>query len=320
MDINIDLLKELELTIDTVNPEKGKVPIRILGYGEITLVFEIVNDEYNYAYKRLPIFETHEQAKKHEYIFREYNRFLNEEIEIKTPPLEIVWFENTEGKIIFYTIQEKIPSESVGNKVIHQVGNNDTELLVLKALREMKKVWTFNKENKTYDVGLDGQISNFAVIDYDPNNPKVDDNSLLIYIDTVPPFYRKNGVEAMDIELLTKSMPSFIRGLLKLIFLQDLIDRYYDWRLVIIDLVANFFKEQKRELIPSLITTVNKFLKEEVSLFNIKPLTLEEVEKYYKSDKFIWNLYQRMRKFDRFIKTKLLRKKYDYYLPGKIER
>jgi len=320
MDINIDLLKELELTIDTVNPEKGKVPIRILGYGEITLVFEIVNDEYNYAYKRLPIFETHEQAKKHEYIFREYNRFLNEEIEIKTPPLEIVWFENTEGKIIFYTIQEKIPSESVGNKVIHQVGNNDTELLVLKALREMKKVWTFNKENKTYDVGLDGQISNFAVIDYDPNNPKVDDNSLLIYIDTVPPFYRKNGVEAMNIELLTKSMPSFIRGLLKLIFLQDLIDRYYDWRLVIIDLVANFFKEQKRELIPSLITTVNKFLKEEVSLFNIKPLTLEEVEKYYKSDKFIWNLYQRMRKFDRFIKTKLLRKKYDYYLPGKIER
>jgi len=320
MDINIDLLKELELTIDTVNPEKGKVPIRILGYGEITLVFEIVNDEYNYAYKRLPIFETHEQAKKHEYIFREYNRFLNEEIEIKTPPLEIVWFENTEGKIIFYTIQEKIPSESVGNKVIHQVGNNDTELLVLKALREMKKVWTFNKENKTYDVGLDGQISNFAVIDYDPNNPKVDDNSLLIYIDTVPPFYRKNGVEAMDIELLTKSMPSFIRGLLKLIFLQDLIDRYYDWRLVIIDLVANLFKEQKRELIPSLITTVNKFLKEEVSLFNIKPLTLEEVEKYYKSDKFIWNLYQRMRKFDRFIKTKLLRKKYDYYLPGKIER
>ena len=320
MDINIDLLKELELTIDTVNPEKGKVPIRILGYGEITLVFEIVNDEYNYAYKRLPIFETHEQAKKHEYIFREYNRFLNEEIEIKTPPLEIVWFENTEGKIIFYTIQEKIPSESVGNKVIHQVGNNDTELLVLKALREMKKVWTFNKENKTYDVGLDGQISNFAVIDYDPNNPKVDDNSLLIYIDTVPPFYRKNGVEAMDIELLTKCMPSFIRGLLKLIFLQDLIDRYYDWRLVIIDLVANLFKEQKRELIPSLITTVNKFLKEEVSLFNIKPLTLEEVEKYYKSDKFIWNLYQRMRKFDRFIKTKLLRKKYDYYLPGKIER
>jgi hypothetical protein len=320
MDVNIELLKELELTIDTVHPERGKVPIKVLGYGEITLVFEIVNDEYNYAYKRLPIFENPEQAKKHEHIFREYNRFLNEEIKIKTPPLEIAWFENTEGKIIFYAIQEKIPSESVGNKVIHQVGKHDTEILVLKALREMKKVWSFNKENKTFDVGLDGQISNFAVINYNPNIPKVDENSQLIYIDTVPPFYRKNGVEAMEIELLTKSMPSFARGLLKLIFLQDLIDRYYDWRLVIVDLVANFFKEQKPELIPSLIKRVNDFLKEEVSSFNIAPLTLEEVEKYYKSDKFVWVLYQRMRLFDRFIKTKLLRKKYDYYLPGKIDR
>jgi len=320
MKIDIHLLKELERTIDTVHPERGKVPIKVLGYGEITLVFEIINDPQNYAYKRLPIFETHEQARKHEKIFREYNRILNEELNIKTPPLDIVWFEDDDGKIIFYAVQEKLLPESVGNKVIHQVGNMDIKNLVLKALREMKKVWTFNKENKTFDIGLDGQISNFAVINYNSNNPKVEENSQLIYIDTVPPFYRKNGVEAMEIELLTKSMPSFIRGLLKAIFLQDLIDRYYDWRLVIIDLVANFFKEQKPEFIPSLVKTVNKFLEEEANDFNIESLSIKEIEKYYKSDKFIWELYQRMRLFDRFIKTKLLRKRYDYYLPGKIER
>ncbi|MFX1329696.1 MAG: DUF6206 family protein [Promethearchaeota archaeon] len=320
MEVNIELLKKLERTIDTINPERGNVPLKILGYGEITLVFEIINDDYNYAYKRLPIFETHEQAKKHEHVFREYNRILNEELHIKTPPLEIVWFESDEGKIIFYAIQEKILSESVGNKVIHQVSKKETEFLVLNALREMKKVWTFNKENKTYDVGLDGQISNFAILNYNPENPVVEENPRLIYIDTIPPFYRINGIEAMEIELLTKSMPSFVRGLLKRIFLQDLIDRYYDWRLVIIDLIANFFKEQKPKLIPSLIEVVNNFLNEEANEFNIAPLNIEEIEKYYKSDKFIWVLYQRMRLFDRFIKTKLLRKKYDYYLPGKIER
>ncbi|MFX1574294.1 MAG: DUF6206 family protein [Promethearchaeota archaeon] len=320
MKIDIDLLKELERTIDTVHPEKGKVPIKILGYGEITLVFEIIDDPQNYAYKRLPIFETHQQAQKHEKVFREYNRILNEELDIKTPPLDIVWFEDDNGKIIFYAIQEKLLPESVGNKVIHQVGNDDIKILVRKALREMKKVWSLNRKNKTFDVGLDGQISNFAVLDYDPKNPKVDENSELIYIDTVPPFYRKNGSEAMEIELLTKSMPSFIRGLLKAIFLQDLIDRYYDWRLVIIDLVANFFKEQKPEIVPSLVKTINKFLKDEANDFGIEPLSIKEIEKYYKSDKLIWVLYQRMRLFDRFIKTKLLRKKYDYYLPGKIER
>lgn len=320
MDVNIDLLKELERTIDTVNPERGKVPLKILGYGEITLVFDIVNDEQNYAYKRLPIFESPEQADKHKQIFLEYNRLLNEEINIKTPPLEVLWFENDEGKIIFYAVQEKILPASVGNKVIHQVGKKDIEILILKALREMKKVWSFNRENKTYDVGLDGQISNFAVINYDPDKPKVDESSELIYIDTVPPFYRKYGAEAMEIALLTKSMPKFIRGLLKAIFLQDLIDRYYDWRLVSVDLIANFFKEQKPELILPIIHVVNNFFEEEANDFNINPFSLEEIQKYYKFDKLIWVLYQRMRLFDRFIKTKLLKKKYDYYLPGKIER
>jgi hypothetical protein len=296
------------------------VPLKILGFGEITLVFEIINDEQNYAYKRLPIFETHEQANKHKHIFLEYNRLLNEEIDIKTPPLEVLWFENDEGKIIFYAVQEKILPASVGNKVIHQVGEKDIEVLILKALREMKKVWSFNRENKTFDVGLDGQISNFAVINYNPNKPKVDKNSELIYIDTVPPFYRKYGAEAMEIALLTKSMPKFIRGLLKAIFLQDLIDRYYDWRLVSVDLIANFFKEQKPELIPQIINVINNFFEEEANDFNINPFSFEEIHKYYKSDMLIWVLYQRMRLFDRFIKTKLLKKKYDYYLPGKIER
>ena len=54
---------------------------------------------------------------------------------------------------------------------------------------------------------------------------------------------------------------------------------------------------------------VNDFFKEEAIDFNIEPLDVREVEKYYKSDKLIWGLYQRMRLFDRFIKTKLLRKK-----------
>jgi len=54
---------------------------------------------------------------------------------------------------------------------------------------------------------------------------------------------------------------------------------------------------------------VNDFFKEKAIDFNIEPLDVREVEKYYKSDKPIWSLYPRMRLFDRFIKIKLLRKK-----------
>ncbi len=320
MKINIELLKEFEKSIDTVHPERGTVPINILGFGEISLVFEIIGDPENLAYKRLPVFDNEKQAQEHEYIFKEYNRILKEKLNINTPDFDVVWFKYGKGKIAFYSVQEKILPESVGNKVIHQVNDNDIKTLVHLAMREMKKVWSFNRKNENLEVGFDGQISNFAVVDYDPNKPKVDENSKLQYIDTVPPFYRKNGEEVMDIALLTKSMPWFARGLLKAIFLQDIIDGYYDWRTTTIDLIANFFKEQKPEIVPELIELINNFFKQEANEFNIEPITFTEVEKYYKSDKFIWKLYQGMRRFDRFIKTKILRKKYDYYLPEKIKR
>lgn len=320
MNVNIELLKELEQSIDTVNPERGKIPLKILGYGELSLVFEIVNDPQNYAYKRTPIFQNEKQARKHKYIFREYNRILNEELNIKTPSFDVVWFENDDGKIIFYAIQEKIPPESVGNKIIHQVGKKDIETLVLKVMREMKKVWTFNKKNRIFEVGLDGQISNFSVLNYDPNKPKVDENSELLYIDTFPPFFRKNGSEAMNMKLLTKALPYYIRGLVNAFFVEDLVGNYYIWRDVAIDLIANFFKEQLPHHIPSLIKVVNKFFSQEASEFEIESITLEEVQKYYKFDKFVWALMYNLRTFDRYVRTKLLRKKYDFYLPEKIKR
>ena len=320
MKVNIELLKELERSIDTINPERGKIPLKILGYGELSLVFEIVNDPQNYAYKRSPIFQNEKQARKHEYIFREYNRILNEELNIKTPPFDVVWFENDDGKIIFYAIQEKIPPESVGNKIIHQVGKKDIETLVLKVMREMKKVWTFNKKNKIFEVGLDGQISNFSVLNYDPNKPKVDENFELLYIDTFPPFFRKNGSEAMNMKILTKALPYYIRGLVNAFFVEDLVGRYYIWRDVAIDLIANFFKEQLPHHIPSLIKVVNKFFSQEAGEFEIELITLEEVQKYYKFDKFVWVFMYNLRILDRYVRTKLFRKKYEFYLPEKIRR
>jgi len=34
----------------------------------------------------------------------------------------------------------------------------------------------------------------------------------------------------------------------------------------------------------------------------------------------IWVIFQNARKIDRYIKTKLTHKKYNFYLPGKIKR
>lgn len=320
MKIDIEVLKKLERSIDTYNPEKGEVPIKILGYGEISLVFEIVGDPEQIAYKRIPIFENEKQVNRHIWAYNEYNRILKEEVGLNLPEYDVAWFKDEEDKIKFYCVQKKIPSESVGNRVIHELSTEDINTLILLTMREMKKVWIYSKNHESIDLGLDGQISNFAIIGYDPNNPKIENDTKLIYFDTSTPMFRKNGIEAMDAELFLKSTPSFLRFLVKAAFLSEVVDRYYDWRLVTIDLIANFFKEQKPELIPELILSVNKFFKEEASEFNMEPITFEEVEKYYKNDKMIWVIFQNARKIDRYIKTKLFKKRYDFYLPGKIKR
>ena len=320
MKIDIEVLKKLERSIDTYNPEKGEVPIKILGFGEISLVFEIVGDPEQIAYKRIPIFENEKQVNRHIWAYNEYNRILNQDVGLNLPKYDVAWFKDNEDKIQFYCIQEKISSESVGNRVIHDLRTEDIETLILLVMREMKKVWVHSKNHETLDLGLDGQISNFAVIGYDPNNPKIEKDTKLVYFDTSTPMFRKNGIEAMDEELFLESTPSFLRFLVKAAFLDEVIDRYYDWRLVTIDLIANFFKEQRPELIPGIIRQINKFFKEEASEFNMEPITFEEVQKYYKNDKMIWVIFQNARKIDRFIKTKLLKKKYDFYLPGKIKR
>ncbi|MFX0010243.1 MAG: hypothetical protein ACFE9R_08015, partial [Candidatus Hermodarchaeota archaeon] len=80
MKVDIELLRRLENSIDTYNPEAGEIPIKILGYGEISLVFEIVGDPEQLAFKRIPIFDNEEQVERHIWAYNEYNRILSKEV------------------------------------------------------------------------------------------------------------------------------------------------------------------------------------------------------------------------------------------------
>ena len=53
---------------------------------------------------------------------------------------------------------------------------------------------------------------------------------------------------------------------------------------------------------------------------DVPPLTRAEVASYYKRDAFIWRVFLAFRKLDRFVKTKVLRRRYRFILPGKINR
>jgi len=312
MELNRELLQELELTLDPYHPEDGTVPIEILGFGEISLVFKIIDDPAgDIAYKRLPIFDSVEQVEQHIEAYKRYNQVLSD-IGITLPESDATWVyaDDKDKGITLFCAQAIIPADRVCNKLLHQ--QKDVEIIELfrKILAELAIIWEYNATSDTLQLGFDGQISNFAAV-----------KDELYYLDTSTPMYRIDDEDAMEGTLFLKSAPPGVRFLLKIFFLQEILDRYYIFRDVLIDLIANFYKEQRGELVPELVRITNEFLTNLPDVIDpIEPLTVDEIESYYKEDKFIWSLFQKVRSIHRFITTKIFRRKYPFYLPGKINR
>ncbi len=318
IEIDVDLLKEFERGLDPCHPEKSKIPARVLGYGEISTVFEIEGLPH-IACKRMPIFRHQKELDHYRTIYQEYNRILSDEVGIDVPPYGFASFP-CEGYIVCFDIQGRLPPESFGHRLLHTLEDDDIIALFKLVLRQLKKVWDFNKKGTDIEIGIDGQISNWAIKNFDPKSPHVDKITQLYYIDTSTPFIKKNGVEQLDPELFLRSAPSFLLWLIRWLFLEDVMTRYYSSRLVVIDLIANFYKEQRPELIPQLIQAANDFFAQEAKDLGVKPVSAEEVRSYYKKDALIWSLFLALRRLDRFIHTRILGRPYIYILPGKIRR
>ena len=316
-----ELLKDFEEKLDPSKPEESPIPARVLGYGEISTIFEIIHESHrDIAYKRMPLFDDIQQIERYKATYYRYNELLRE-INIEVPEYGAVDVVTDDERIVLYLYQRKLPSDSIGNKIIHTVSEDKVMMLVLEVLRELNKVWGFNRDNKpVIEVAIDGQISNWAVRDFDPENPVIKEDVNLLYFDTSTPLMRENGVEMLDAELFLKPTPPIMRWILKKFYLQDILDRYYDFRKVVVDLIANFFKEGRSDLIPKLVELANEFFSAEAAVPDIMHINYEEIKKYYKEDASIWSLYLNMRKVHRFIRTKILGRYYDFVLPAEIKR
>lgn len=320
--IDIQLLNDFEKGLDPRHPERSRIPAGIIGYGEMSTIFEInLPSLDSYAFKRMPIFRSTEEIDYYEILYREYNRLINDDIGIHIPESASVRVIPDEGNLVLYIVQQKLPPQSICDRVIKVLDDNSIGELVVLILREMKKVFEFNASGGQITIGFDGQISNWAIKDYDGSvPPRIDKDTQFYYIDTSTPLMSERGVEKMNPDLFLRSAPSFMVWIIKWLFLEGVMTRYYDFHLVAVDLIANFYKEQRADLIPSLIERTNRFFEEGAQELGTTPITKEEVHSYYREDALIWSLYLSLRKLDRFLHANILRKPYVYILPGRINR
>ncbi len=320
--VDLDGLARFESDLDPRHPERSKLPTRVLGYGEISTVLEIEMPGCpRLAYKRMPMFKDDSEARAFAEVYREYVRVLVEQVGLHVVPGELVWIEGRErGRVVAYIVQERIDPAAIGHRLIHTLPSDDIHKLVLAVLSETAKVFAFNAAHRgQIEVGIDGQISNWALSGVQGRTAALSQPLQLAYFDTSTPFLTQGGVEQLDPELFLRSAPSFLTWVLRLLFLKDVMTRYYDLRKVAMDLVANFYKEQMPELVPGLVALVNEFLSTAGRPGSIKPLSEQEVRSYYREDAWIWRLYLAFRKVDRRL-HQFVGRHYPYILPDRIAR
>ncbi|MBN1479804.1 hypothetical protein EH223_17995 [candidate division KSB1 bacterium] len=309
-------LQRYEKALNPRQPEKCSIPTRVLGYGEISTVLEIVHpDGQRYAYKRMPMFYAHQEVEQYERLVHKWVKTCNEEIGLAVLASNTYCIHDEHNKrFIVYIKQESLPRERIGNQIIKHANEQTASELLLVVLKATQKVYDFNHKNRgKIEIGFDAQISNWAISFV--SNDKVPANKPAVtFFDISSPLIRLNGIEQQDSELFLRSAPSFLVWLIRLLFVQDVMTRYYDQRKVVIDLLANLYKEQRADLIPTLLDTVNAFLAD-----TIEPITIKEVRDYYREDAWIWRIYLTFRKTDRFL-HRLLGLYYPYILPDKIRR
>ncbi|MGE5251999.1 MAG: DUF6206 family protein, partial [Bacteroidota bacterium] len=220
--IDRNLLKRFEAGLDPRHPEEGDVPGRVIGYGEISTVLEIGSGGGDdLAYKRVPIFHAEEEIERYEALYKDYVQVLCDRIGIQIVPSDITRISDEErNRVVVYIVQVKLAVESIGHKAIHHLEARDVKRLVLAVLTELRKVFDFNQQNEgKWELGIDGQISNWAIADFDPQATQLGETISLLYLDTSTPFIRKNGTEQLDPELFLRSAPSFLVWLLRWLFL-----------------------------------------------------------------------------------------------------
>jgi hypothetical protein len=322
--IDADLLERFERGLDPAHPERSAIRAVVLGYGEISTVLTIGDD--GLACKRMPMFANEAEMAAYAAAFELYRAKLQEAgigvVAGRLVPLQ----QQSGGRRVVYLVQQRLPAHAIGNAVVRRAAPAEARRLLQAVLYELGKVWRFNQQQGgtsqqdgcQWALGIDGQISNWVVANMPPEDglpPEIE----LRYFDVNTPLVRRDGVEQLDTELFLRSAPAFLRWVLRLFVVQDVVDRYYDLRRVVVDLVANLYKEGRADLAPGWLDTANRFFAEELSGGGLRPIELSEVLAYYRADVRIWRLYLGLRRFDRVL-HRWTGRQYPYVLPGPIPR
>ncbi len=291
-------LDEVEAAVRRALVTGTDAGLRVLGYGEITLVVGWPPDDPVWACKRLPVFASVEAAERYGAQFDRYLDLLRDRgVEPVPSAFVSITADTSRGarELVGYVVQPVLEDTSLAVGVLRGADPARGADLFHRVARAVGGV----VDERT---GLDGQISNWALV-----------GDTLQYLDvTTPMIFDGDGHIELDVDLFLAAYPWLIRGLLRRAVVPGVVGAYREARHVLLDMAANLLKERLDEWLPTAIAAANE---------HVTPtITEQEVRRYYRSDARLWEVMLRLRRADRRWQRSVRRRTYPFLLPGPIER
>lgn len=286
---DLDRLAQLEASVATALSTGAPDTLDVLGYGEISTVLRFEG----FAVKRLPPFATQASVDAYRAAFERYLQELRAR-GVNVLDSEVVNVPRADGMGL-YCIQPLLPKEALLEAHLRTCDTAE-------AVRIFNVLLDRILGAVGPRLGLDGQLPNWVWVDGAPR-----------YLDVTTPMLRdEQGREVLDVDVFLASLPWLLRGLVKRFMVRDILDKYYQPRGVVLDLLGNLYKSRLEALLPAFLAAANE---------RVTPkLTGREVWKYYVDDAKTWSLLLALRRLDRWWQRTIRRRTYPFLLPGHIER
>ena len=287
-------IAELEQRVDHALATGDESGIEVLGYGEISCVLAWHDGSQPVAAKRLPLFDTGARLEAYRETFDSYLEALGA-TGVRVVPSRLESTPATNGRIAAWCLQPLLDPGNLATEWLKTADQQASRQLLSRiAERILAAVGP--------RLGLDGQLSNWAVADDE-----------VLYFDVTTPMIRDQaGRELVDFDLFIASLPWALHGLVRRYVLGMILDTYYRPREVLRDLIANFIKEGVADRIPLGLEVVNQ---------RVEPAIDEaELRRYYRQDAAMYAALQRLRRIDRWWQRRVRRRPYSFLLPGRVER
>jgi hypothetical protein len=281
-------LAQLDAAVEDAIGAGDPQALHVLGYGEITLVLGWPSDEPVVAVKRLPPFRDRARFEAYAGVLDRYVAALRDrgvavlDTDLRSRPAP-------DGSLRAYLVQPLVPRATHLNVVLGHADDGAGAELIGQVADNVRRCVGDR-------VGLDAQAANWFL----------DDGGLACFDVSTPMLRGDDGREQIDFSVFLSIYPWLARPLLARIA-PPVMAQYHDPRTVLLDFASNLHKEGLDRWVPALIEIANGWLD--------RPLREADVRRYFRQDRLLWSLMQRLRLADRAWQRRVRRRRYPFLLP-----